>query len=1012
MKLFQIRPAEAPRALLLTLLMLLLCVGGAIASPGTEALFYARFGVEFLPYMYMGLGAITAVTSLVITGLLSRIPEQVLYRWFPLFMAAVLMVARGLVATGQPWIYPALWLLTYLTWSLQFFVVWGVAGSVFDTRQSKRLFPLVAAGGILGSAGGGLMTRPLVGLVGAENLLVAWAAAFAIGSYLIQRLRSAIRAERPVPGLRRSLLDDLQRGYRFVQKSELMRWMSWSALLLGLLLFAVAFPFSKAVAQTFPNEDQLAGFLGTFGGVATVVAFLTSLLLANRLFARLGFMGGLFAFPVIYILGFAALVVWPLFAAIAALRFMQLVWRLGIADTAFQATFNVVPPDRREPTRAFIGGVPQQAGVVLAGVLLLLTERSLQPVHSYVIGAGLAAGCLYVLGRARRAYRTALAEALQAGRPHVFFAEEAPFGGLQNDASAVAVAVSGLSDPDPVVRRVAAEILGNLQFPQATDTLVAGLDDADPGVRASLLRSLAKAGAAEALLEVAAHLRDPEPEVRSQAVQALADLAGYPAGLRVLLEQLLDDPASQVRCRAAAVILRGGEHPAAKQVLRTLWNSPDHELRGMALEALAITVSPLRYEFATSGLEDLHPSVRRVSATALAGAEPAVAIPLLIERLADKDRAVRQAAATTLGGFGRPAIASALAALDRPETESGALLVLRRLPVDQAAPKLFQFALAKQEQALGYNQLWRSLRQADATDDRTQLLLEAVRSAALWHARLTVETVGVLADSDSAMLAIENLESEDRSQRANALEIVESLGNRRLTGPLFSIWDPAANAGDPVLEPLECLGRALRDRDPWVRACAALAAGENHGLEFVADLRQLAEADPDPLVCEAARASLNGVPTMEGISTLSVMERILFLKRVPLFAELPPDELKQIAGIAREVVYADEELIASQGELGDQLFIIVRGEVEVTAQDDHGGVEHLARRGPGEYVGEMSIISHEPRMASLLAQGEVRALCIGQKQFEGIIRDRPETSLAVMRELIERLKAAQIGPTH
>ncbi len=50
-------------------------------------------------------------------------------------------------------------------------------------------------------------------------------------------------------------------------------------------------------------------------------------------------------------------------------------------------------------------------------------------------------------------------------------------------------------------------------------------------------------------------------------------------------------------------------------------------------------------------------------------------------------------------------------------------------------------------------------------------------------------------------------------------------------------------------------------------------------------------------------------------------------------------------------------------------------------------------------------------MASLRAAVEVRMLCIGQKEFEGIIRERPETSLAVMRELIERLKEAQGGET-
>ena len=54
----------------------------------------------------------------------------------------------------------------------------------------------------------------------------------------------------------------------------------------------------------------------------------------------------------------------------------------------------------------------------------------------------------------------------------------------------------------------------------------------------------------------------------------------------------------------------------------------------------------------------------------------------------------------------------------------------------------------------------------------------------------------------------------------------------------------------------------------------------------------------------------------------------------------------------------------------------------------------------------MSIISREPRMASLTAASDLRILRIAQKEFEGILRERPQTGLAVMRVLIKRLKEA------
>ena len=142
---------------------------------------------------------------------------------------------------------------------------------------------------------------------------------------------------------------------------------------------------------------------------------------------------------------------------------------------------------------------------------------------------------------------------------------------------------------------------------------------------------------------------------------------------------------------------------------------------------------------------------------------------------------------------------------------------------------------------------------------------------------------------------------------------------------------------------------------------------------------------------------------MKTSPTLSIMERILCLRRVPLFSGFTPADLKQVAAITGEHFFVDGDLIAGQDEPGDEMFIIVSGKVKVVQKN--GGVEKMvALRGPGEYVGEMSIITQEPRMASLVAQGDVRLLCISQKQFQSILRERPDTSLAVMRELINRLK--------
>ncbi|HEX6385892.1 MAG TPA: Npt1/Npt2 family nucleotide transporter [Anaerolineae bacterium] len=1008
---FQIHPGEQRLVALLVTLMLLPSTGGAMGSPGVEALFFARFGVEFLPYMYVALGIITLVSTLIITALLGRASRKRLYLRLPLALVLFLILARVFVSFDLNWFYPILWLGMYLIWTLQGLLTWGLASMVCTTRQAKRLFPLFGAGGILGLALGGLLTQPLVQWLGTENLLLAWAGTLILTLGLVQALMRGVTEGQTRSRRRSRLVDDLQQGYTFVRRSSLMRWISLAAVLFSVLFFSLAFPFAKAVAAQFPDEDALAGFLGVFQGTITAAAFLVSLLVANRLYARFGFMGALLVLPLIYLIGFGVLLVNAAFVVLVAFRFLQMFWMQGVAGSAYQALFNIVPGERREQTRAFIDGVPTQAGIVLIGVLLAIGEQNLQAQHMFLLGVVTAVLATLTVWQARRAYSGAVVEALHAGQPGVFFSEEEPFGGFRRDATAVAVAVAGISDPNPAVRRVAAEILGNLAVPEATDALVNALDDPDAEVRAALLRSLARAMAAPALLEVATYLRDPESLVRLEAVRALNRLTAYPRGLATHVQPLLSDLDPVVSSEVAVTLLQTGSYPQAVDVLHNMTLSSKPAIRVKALEALAAWGDPAAYDLAAAGLADSSPAVRGAAAMALAYIDPGRCLDSLIQTLGDEDSSVREAVAGAIGQIGAPALVPTMEALSDPALETGALLALSGLPVQRVAGRIHQYVQDRVNCALHYDELQGGLVPLQNGDDRMRLLIESLQDRARRHGLNALRGMGLLGDHDAIALAIDNLQSKDADQRANALEMLDSVGGRDIR-PVLHLWEPAgtestANQMETGRErAAEVLLSVLQDSDSWLRACAALVAGTLNLPQVQTELARLARSDPDALVQETATATLDGGLTVNTLPTLSIMERILFLRRVPLFAALSPVELKQVAGIAGEHFFVDGEFIARQDDPGDEMYIIVSGEIQVLVSDGDTTME-LAQRKPGEYVGEMAIISQEPRMASLVAAGDVRVLCINQKQFEGILRERPETSLAVMRILCDRLKESQ-----
>ncbi|HEU0295673.1 MAG TPA: Npt1/Npt2 family nucleotide transporter [Anaerolineales bacterium] len=988
--LLSIKPGEGRMSSLVIGVMLVTALGAALGGTGIEALLFARFGVDYLPYMYLGLGITSMLTSFLITVALGRIPKGILYTAIPILIALLLLGARFALLTKAAWLYPALWLGKEVLNSLINLVIWGVAGVVCDTRQAKRLFPLFNASRILGQVIGGFATGVLVSVIGTENLLIVWAGSLMFSFLFSRTLLAHWQIASAAPGrksrrLRQpTLAQEVQRGFQYVRHSSLMTWISISTIFFSILYFSIALPFSRAATEQYMNEDALASFLGLFNGLSTAAAFLTSLFLANRLFARFGIMLCILAFPVIYLIGFGSLVLAPFFAMIVAFRFAQMLWLSGIADPAWQTMFNVVPPERRDQVRAFIGGVPEQAGTFIAGGILVIGEQTLTPQQLYIIGFVAAAVCTYVIYQARRGYNNALIDALRAGRPQLFFSEEGPFGGFHQDAAAIRAALNGLREPDPILRRVSAEIVGHLSLPESTDALIAGLSDVDPLVRAACLKALSHSKATPALLDIAASLTDPEPDVRFEAVSALSVLSASSPALTRLLVPLLEDEDAKVSTRAALSLLRRDRtNEKAKRHLRQVAVLGELEERTHAISALGEWGDREAFDFLTNELRDrqLEPAVKRAIVTSLAKINSPESIPYLLESL--KDASVRETSAELLGNIGIPVTNSILTALDDEASIDGALLTLEHLPPPPSKP-ILDFARLAVSRAREYDTLRRSIplpaeearadHRWEGRSEALHLLETFLHEKSHQYGIRALRALGLLGDRGSMNLAIENLRSRDTNQRANVIEALDSISAkwRNIVQPLMKLWeDESTDRVEPDWE------RLWNDNDVWIRDYALYAA---HKL---------------------------GVKTMENLATLSLMDRILFFKRVPLFANLSPTDLKQVASIAEEEVFSDGEEIAHEGDEADVMFIIVSGEVRVCTMDNGKEIE-IARRQTGDYVGDMALISREPRMASLIAVGDVRTLCIDHKSFEALLRERSDASWSVIQVLNQRLKEASL----
>ena len=113
------------------------------------------------------------------------------------------------------------------------------------------------------------------------------------------------------------------------------------------------------------------------------------------------------------------------------------------------------------------------------------------------------------------------------------------------------------------------------------------------------------------------------------------------------------------------------------------------------------------------------------------------------------------------------------------------------------------------------------------------------------------------------------------------------------------------------------------------------------------------------------------------------------LKNIPLLDGLSDDDLKLVGEMTIEKQYPKNAVVITEGELGDSLFAIMAGRVKVFIGDEEGREVILKMLGPGDVFGEMSLLTGEPRSASVEALTDCRLLSIDKADLEAILRERP-----------------------
>lgn len=138
---------------------------------------------------------------------------------------------------------------------------------------------------------------------------------------------------------------------------------------------------------------------------------------------------------------------------------------------------------------------------------------------------------------------------------------------------------------------------------------------------------------------------------------------------------------------------------------------------------------------------------------------------------------------------------------------------------------------------------------------------------------------------------------------------------------------------------------------------------------------------------------------------------LALLRQTAIFADLDDTELGKVADICREQTYQPGETVFKEGDPGNRLFLIARGEVRISRQIPGSGEEALAVLKTGACFGEMAVFDRSERSTDAISNGGCTLATISRSELEMLLDFEPDVAVKVLRSMV-RLLALRLRATN
>jgi len=397
-----LRRGERGLGVFLYLLLAVMVGADWVGKLGADALFVKRYGVEYVPVMYI----VTPVAMLAVSALIffsvDRVRRRTMLLWYVagVTLLAILIQAginsQASVAFG--WIVqPISYIFAHGVKETIYLLFWVYAGNLYDAEQARRLFPFFAGSVLVGKVVGGAIGAAIAPVIHAENFIGAQGIGFFVCFLALVAYRGLPEGHGRTPderphGLRAGLRDSVD-GYRAVASDRLMRTFGvgvffWYFLMqFGNFLYLVGLD-QQASGSSVQSEDVFSQLYATIYTSSSLVALAIQTFLTSALLRWLGVARVLFVLPLWFLGAYAAATREFTLVTAVAIQLSERIVIPAIHRPATELVYSQVVAAIRPRARAFLSGGVNAFGNFAAAVALL---AGLQ-LHDNQLLLGVAAG--------------------------------------------------------------------------------------------------------------------------------------------------------------------------------------------------------------------------------------------------------------------------------------------------------------------------------------------------------------------------------------------------------------------------------------------------------------------------------------------------------------------------------------------------------------------------------------------------------------------------------------------